>query len=134
MGRCAGDRNGRDTSLSGAGTTAETGRQFPELAELATLAPGTVLDGEIVVMSGGDRICRPSSRGLQDRPRHGCSRSRTLSLISSRGEEDLTALPLLERREILKSVPEGPHVVISVPVEGGGRTITGQRLRRALKE
>ena len=41
----------------------ELGGQFPELDELLTLAPGTVLDGEIVAMSGG----RPDMQALLSR-------------------------------------------------------------------
>ena len=40
--------------------------QFPELDELLTLAPGTVLDGEIVVMSGGKPDIQSLLPRLQD--------------------------------------------------------------------
>jgi bifunctional non-homologous end joining protein LigD len=42
---------------------AELSGQFPELEELKNLAPGTVLDGEIVVMSGG----KPDMQALLSR-------------------------------------------------------------------
>ena len=107
-------RSRNDRELSG---------QFPELAELAVLAPGTVLDGEIVVMSGG----RPDMQALLPRlqesaPRNGGAPVTYIVFdILRRGEEDLTGLPLTERRKILLSaVREGPHVVISVPADGRG--------------
>ena len=45
----------------------ELSGQFPELNELLHLAPGTVLDGEIVVMSGG----RPDMQSLLPRLHQG---------------------------------------------------------------
>jgi DNA ligase D-like protein (predicted ligase)/DNA ligase D-like protein (predicted 3'-phosphoesterase) len=107
-------RNRNDTELA---------RQFPELAELAMLAPCTVLDGEIVVMSGG----KPDMQALLPRLQAAAPASGAAPVtyivfdILRRGEEDLTALPLSARRTILQSaVREGPHVVISAPVEGRG--------------
>lgn len=104
-------------------TGTELAGQFPELAELSTLAPGTVLDGEIVVMRGG----RPDMQALlprlqETRPALGAAPVTYIVFdILRRGDEDLTALPLIERRRILQSaVREGPHVVISAPVEGRG--------------
>ncbi len=113
----------------------ELAGQFPELGELATLAPGTVLDGEIVVMSGG----KPDMQGLLPRlqavtpvPRKAPVTYIVFDILAY-GGEDLTGLPLTKRREILQSaVREGPHVVISVPVEGQGedyyRAAVGQGL------
>jgi DNA ligase D-like protein (predicted ligase)/DNA ligase D-like protein (predicted 3'-phosphoesterase) len=96
---------------------------FPELAELATLAPETVLDGEIVVMAGG----KPEMQALLSRLHWGDARPAAPPAtyivfdILERGGEDLTGLPLTERHRILQSaVREGPHVVISVPIEGRG--------------
>ncbi len=107
-------RSRNDTELAG---------QFPELAELTTLAPGTVLDGEIVVMSRGKPDMQALLPRLQEtRPGSGAAPVTYIVFdILRRGDEDLTALPLTERRKILQSaVREGPHVVISVPVEGRG--------------
>jgi DNA ligase D-like protein (predicted ligase)/DNA ligase D-like protein (predicted 3'-phosphoesterase) len=99
-------------------------RQFPELAELVTLAPPTVLDGEVVVMSAG----RPDMQALLSRlqgrgPGAGAAPVTYIVFdILCRGGEDLTPLPLSERRRILrKVVREGPHVVISQPVAGRGK-------------
>ncbi|MDD1683139.1 MAG: non-homologous end-joining DNA ligase [Methanoregula sp.] len=107
-------RSRNDTELAG---------QFPELAELTMLAPGTVLDGEIVVMSGGKPDMQALLPRLQEiRPGNGAAPVTYIVFdILRRGDEDLTALPLAERRRILQSaVREGPHVVISSPVEGRG--------------
>ena len=105
----------------------ELGGQFPELRELATLAPGTVLDGEIVAMRCG----RPDMQALLSRLHTGSGRippSRiTIPVtyivfdILEKDKKPLTDLPLQERRKILKqAVTEGPHVILSVPVEGRG--------------
>jgi DNA ligase D-like protein (predicted ligase)/DNA ligase D-like protein (predicted 3'-phosphoesterase) len=107
-------RSRNDTELAG---------QFPELAELTSLAPGTVLDGEIVVMSSG----KPDMQALLPRlqaaaPGKGAAPVTYIVFdILCRGGEETTRLPLVERRRILASaVREGPHVVISAPVEGQG--------------
>ena len=97
--------------------------QFPELSELQKLAPGTVLDGEIVVMSGGKPDMQALLPRLQERlPGPGAAPVTYIvfDILCRRGE-DLTRLPLVERRRILKeAVREGPHVVISEPVAGTG--------------
>ncbi len=93
--------------------------QFPELLELATLAPGTVLDGEIVAMRDG----RPDMQALLPRLQGNGTAPVTYIVfdILRRGDENVTGLPLVSRRKILSSaVREGPHVVISESVEGRG--------------
>jgi bifunctional non-homologous end joining protein LigD len=105
----------------------ELGGQFPELDELLTLAPGTVLDGEIVAMSGG----RPDMQALLSRLQKGSGRippprvtvpvTYIIFDILEKEGKPLIDLPFLERRIILKqAVTEGPHVILSVPVEGRG--------------
>jgi DNA ligase D-like protein (predicted ligase)/DNA ligase D-like protein (predicted 3'-phosphoesterase) len=101
----------------------ELAGHFPELSELLTLAPDTVLDGEIVVMRGG----KPDMQALLPRlqgttPGTGAAPVTYIVFdILRLGTEDLTRLPLIERRRILTSaVREGAHVVISSPVEGKG--------------
>ena len=103
-----------DTELSG---------RFAELSELLTLAPGTVLDGEIVVMSG----MKPDMQALLLRLQGTGTREGRVPVtyivfdILERDGRDLTALPLSERRKQLQAaVKEGSHVVISMPVEGRG--------------
>jgi DNA ligase D-like protein (predicted ligase)/DNA ligase D-like protein (predicted 3'-phosphoesterase) len=101
----------------------ELAGQFPELAELLVLAPGTALDGEIVVMTGG----KPDMQSLLSRLQAGTPRTGAAPVtyivfdILERGGKDLTGLRLSERRKQLEeAVREGPHVVLSVPVEGRG--------------
>lgn len=101
----------------------ELAGKFPELGELATLAPGTVLDGEIVVMRGG----KPDMQSLMPRLQGESLRAGSAPVtyivfdILRQGDEELIHLPLTERRRILQSaVQEGPHVVLSVPVDGRG--------------
>jgi bifunctional non-homologous end joining protein LigD len=119
----------------------ELGGQFPELDELLTLAPGTVLDGEIVAMSGG----RPDMQALLSRLQKGSGRippprvtvpvTYIIFDILEKEGKPLIDLPFLERRIILKqAVTEGPHVILSVPVEGRGDTTTGRRLQKVSKE
>ncbi len=125
---------GKTVSLRSRNGTEMAG-QFPELTELTILAPGTVLDGEIVVMSGGKPDMQALLPRLQEtRPGTGAAPVTYIVFdILRHGDEDLTRLPLTSRRKILTSaVREGPHVVISAPVEGRGedyyRAATAQGL------
>jgi DNA ligase D-like protein (predicted 3'-phosphoesterase) len=105
----------------------EIAGQFPELEELTRLAPGTVLDGEIVAMSKGrpdiqSILPRLQSRGgrLPRRPTTAPITYIVFDILEKDGKT-LTSLPLTERRKILENaVTESPHVVLSVPVEGRG--------------
>ncbi len=101
--------------------------QIPELTELLHLAPGTVLDGEIVVMSGG----KPDIQSLLPRLHQGTgkipapiTRVPVTYIVFDILEKDgrsLVSLPLVERRKILEqAVTEGPHVILSVPVRERG--------------
>jgi DNA ligase D-like protein (predicted ligase)/DNA ligase D-like protein (predicted 3'-phosphoesterase) len=101
----------------------ELAGHFPELSELLTLAPETVLDGEIVVMSGG----KPDMQALLPRLQETTPGTKASPVtyivfdILRHGADNLTGLALTERRRILTSaVHEGAHIVISVPVEGKG--------------
>ena len=118
-------RNGRDFAA-----------QFPELAELKELAPGTVLDGEIVVM----RQKKPDMQSLLSRlqvqggpVKDAPPVTYIVFDILERGGQPLIDQPYTVRREILRSaVREGPHVIISEPVETRGveyyRAAIGQGL------
>jgi DNA ligase D-like protein (predicted ligase)/DNA ligase D-like protein (predicted 3'-phosphoesterase) len=120
-------RSRNDTDLSA---------QFPELAELVSLAPGTVLDGEIVVMSGGKPDIQALLPRLQEtRPAPRAAPVTYLVFdILCQGGEDLTRLPLSERRRILTTaVREGPHVVISEPVQGRGEDYYRAAVARGLE-
>jgi len=108
-------RNGRDI----------TG-MFPELAELRELAPHTVLDGEIVAMAGGRPDIQELLQKLQSGrktpglPGHIPVTYIVFDILEQDGVP-LVNRPLTERRQILlKRVKEGPHVVISEPVEARG--------------
>jgi bifunctional non-homologous end joining protein LigD len=105
----------------------ELAAQFPELAELVNLAPDTVLDGEIVVMSGG----KPDIQALLPRLQTGTGRSPPVKIkipvtyivfdILEKNKKSLLDLPFSDRRKILEeSVTEGPHIILSVPVEARG--------------
>ncbi|MBP1927975.1 DNA ligase D-like protein (predicted ligase)/DNA ligase D-like protein (predicted 3'-phosphoesterase) [Methanolinea mesophila] len=112
-------RNGRD--LSGV---------FPEIGEITGLAPeSSVLDGEVVAMREG----RPDFQSLLQRaqktsPEDIAALSRVLpvtyivfDLLECRGKS-LIALPLTRRKELLaREVREGPHVVLSRPVDTKGK-------------
>ena len=54
--------------------------------------------------------------------------------ILEKDKKPLTALPFSERREILKkSVTEGPHVILSVPVEGRGEDYYAAAIAKGLE-
>ncbi|WP_292345846.1 non-homologous end-joining DNA ligase [Methanoregula sp. PtaB.Bin085] len=115
---------------------ADLTEKFPELAELQTLAPGTVLDGEIVVMSGGKPDMQALLTRLQGRaPGAGAPAVTYLVFdILCRGGKDLTRLPLAERQRILRdAVREGPHIVISEPVPGNGEEYYRAAVARGLE-
>jgi len=103
-----------------------TGR-FPELEELRSLAPHTVLDGEIVAMSGGlpdiqELLPRVVSRGRGTRSPGTIPITYVVFDILEQEGVPLVGLPLTERKRILlQRVKEGPHVVISEPVESLGK-------------
>jgi bifunctional non-homologous end joining protein LigD len=118
----------------------ELSGQFPELNELLHLAPGTVLDGEIVIMSGG----KPDIQSLLPRLHKGRGKIPPSQVrvpvtyivfdILKKDKKPLVSLPLVERREILKqAVKEGPHVVLSVPVTGRGEDYYRAAVARGLE-
>jgi DNA ligase D-like protein (predicted 3'-phosphoesterase) len=118
----------------------ELAGQFPELAELSHIAPGTVLDGEIVVMNRG----RPDIQALLPRLKTGTGRSPgpekkdpvtyIVFDILEKGGRSLTSLPLIERRKILEqSVTESPHVTLSVPVEIRGEDYYNAAIAKGLE-
>ena len=117
----------------------ELAGEFPELGGLATLAPGTVLDGEIVAMSGG----KPDIQALLPRVQAarmlppgdgGAPVTYIVFDILEKDGKDLTALPLSERRKILEgSVREGPHLALSVPVPGRGEEYFRAAVARGLE-
>jgi len=118
----------------------ELAGQFPELAELLHLAPHTVVDGEIVVMSGG----KPDIQALLPRLQAGTGRSAPPDVktpvtyivfdILEKDKKPLISLPFSERRKILEeSVKEGPHIILSVPVETRGEDYYKAAIARGLE-
>ena len=111
-------RNGRDAAPA-----------YPELAGLADLPPGTVLDGEVVAMRDGV----PSFPALAERM-HVRDPARAAALahrvpvsylvfdVPVLAGEDLTRRPFDERRAALESVPLPEHVQLS-PVYSDGDVI-----------
>ena len=105
--------------------------RYPELRELldCVRAKRVILDGEVVVLEGG----RPNFYKLAERE-HVEDRNRIelLSLtmpacyvvfdILYKDGQDLTKLPLLERKRVLEDiVKEGKHVLLSRWVRGKGK-------------
>ncbi len=98
-----------------------------ELAELRTLAPGTVLDGELVAMAGGkpdiqrlmERLSTTGER-MEDMAAENPVTYVVFDILEEEGKP-LISLPLVERRRHLEErVKEGLHVVRSELVEGRG--------------
>jgi DNA ligase D-like protein (predicted 3'-phosphoesterase) len=115
-----------------------TGR-FPELEELRELAPRTVLDGEIVAMSGGrpdiqELLPRIVSRGGTAVPPGTIPITYIVFDILEQDGVTLVNLPLTERRRLLlQRVKEGPHVVISEPVESRGEEYYRAAVQKGLE-
>lgn len=105
--------------------------RFPELDVLGNLPPGTVLDGEIVMLRDG----KPDFEALQRREharnpmhiRHAAARNPAAYIVFDTlfaGFRSLMDEPLVERRDLLKYLIEKldtPRVVFSDGVVGPGR-------------
>ncbi len=114
---------------------------FPELDELKTLASNVVLDGEIVVMRGG----RADFQTLLERtnavnPRDIERMARMFSCtyvvfdILERDGDSLIAMPLIERKKVLKErVKEGDHVIFSLFVEEEGEAYYKAALQKGIE-
>ena len=117
----------------------EIAGQFPELGELLRLAPGTVLDGEIIAMVNG----RPDIQAILPRLQSGNARppvhlSNPVTYIVfdilEKDGESLVDLPLIERQKILRqSVIDDPRVTVSVPVESRGTEYYRVAISRGLE-
>lgn len=118
--------------------------RYPELAALAGLPDGTVLDGEITVLVDG----RPSFHGMLQREQaRGETRARSLARtlpavyvafdqLYRRGEPLLDA-PLSDRRDALRETLDGfdggGRVVLSEGMVGGGLEYFAEAERRELE-
>ncbi|MEI7433788.1 MAG: DNA polymerase ligase N-terminal domain-containing protein [Methanomicrobiales archaeon] len=117
----------------------ELAGSFPELSDLLELAPHTVLDGEIVAMSGGrpdiqEILPRITSQGLTHQPARFSPVTYIVFDILEQDAIPLVGLPLTERRRILlERVKEGPHVVISDPVDSRGIEYYEAAVRKGLE-
>jgi bifunctional non-homologous end joining protein LigD len=117
--------------------------RYPELSCLKTLPDGTVLDGEIVVIEGG----RPNFEALQRRDQPGnlaVIRRRSHSLPATyvvfdqlvHRHRPIMGEPCALRREIAAASVcgcEGPQVIMSDGVVGGGKAYFLEACRRGLE-
>jgi DNA ligase D-like protein (predicted ligase) len=107
--------------------------RYPELGFLAGLAPGTVLDGELVVLTEGRPdfhavLRREQGRGTRTIANLAASlpASYVVFDILYSAFEPLMHRPLHARREVLRTLVEGvahARLVRSDGVVGGGRTV-----------
>ncbi|MDD1670555.1 MAG: non-homologous end-joining DNA ligase, partial [Methanomicrobiales archaeon] len=115
--------------------------QFPELQEMADLAPGCVLDGEIVLLREGRNDMQALLGRFQETdPRRVKEDSSRLPVtfvafdILEKDGRPLIHLPLEERRRILgESVGEGKYLVRSVAIRGDGEHYYEEAVRRGLE-
>jgi len=123
-------RNGRD--MAG---------QFPELGEILDLAPGCVLDGEIVLLQDGRNDMQALLGRFQETdPRQIEADSARLPAtyvafdILEKDGKPLLRLPIEERQKILgESVREGKYLVRSVAIRGDGEQYYAEAVKRGLE-
>jgi bifunctional non-homologous end joining protein LigD len=119
----------------------EMAGQFPELGEIRDLAPGCVLDGEIVLLQEGrNDIQALLGRFQETDPRRIQEDSLTLPVtyvafdILEADGAPLIHLPLEERRRILEErVTEGKYLVRSLAVKGDGERYYAGAVKRGLE-
>ncbi len=119
----------------------EMSGQFPELGEMRELAPGCVLDGEIVLLRDGrNDIQALMGRFQESNPRQIEADSRSLPVtfvafdILERDGVSLIELPIEERRRILEDhVKEGKYLVRSLAVQGEGERYYDEAVKRGLE-
>ena len=121
----------------------DTTERYPEFAFLAGLAPGTILDGEMVVLHRG----KPDFALLQSRDKtRSPLKVRTLSQVEPATyivfdllyENHVPVLdrPLLERRERLEDLVRQwsrPRLVFSQSILGKGRVLFAETCRQHLE-
>ncbi|TWT44689.1 putative DNA ligase-like protein [Phycisphaerae bacterium RAS1] len=117
--------------------------RYPELACLCGLPPGTVLDGEVIVLDQG----KPSFHKLAKREQ--CQDPQRIAAAAKRipatliafdllflAGKDITGRPLVERRELLRNVVArlgSPHVIAADYVVGAGRAYFQAAEKHALE-
>jgi bifunctional non-homologous end joining protein LigD len=119
----------------------EMAGQFPELGEIRELAPGCVLDGEIILLRDGrNDIQALMGRFQESDPRQIKADSQSLPVtyvafdILERDGTPLIHLPLEERRKVLEAhVKEGKYMVRSVAVQGEGERYYAEVVKRGLE-
>ena len=122
-------------------TGREMAPQFPELGEILDLAPGCVLDGEIVLLrEGRNDIQALMGRFQESDPRQIEADSLSLPVtyvafdILERDGAPLVHLPIEERRKILEEHgKEGKYLVRSVAVQGEGERYYAEAVKRGLE-
>ncbi|MCW4019274.1 MAG: ATP-dependent DNA ligase [Candidatus Bathyarchaeota archaeon] len=114
---------------------------FLELRELAGLAHGVVLDGEIVILNEGkvdfqallERGKATSPTDIQLKTARNPAAYIVFDILEKDGKP-LLDLPLMERKKILKeSVKEGKHVLLADYVEAKGRVYYAAVLQKGLE-
>jgi DNA ligase D-like protein (predicted ligase)/DNA ligase D-like protein (predicted 3'-phosphoesterase) len=119
----------------------EMAGRFPELGEIPDLAPGCVLDGEIVLLRDGRNDIQALLGRFQEAdPRRIEADSRRLPVtfvafdILEVDGKSLVHLSLEERRKILEErVKEGKYLVRSVAVRGDGERYYAEAVKRGLE-
>lgn len=119
----------------------ELRHNFPELEELTTLAPHSVLDGEIVIVQKG----KPDFQQLLERSRSTSIRSVEFMTqkfpalyvvfdILEKNAKPLLDSPLIDRKEILKRyLKDGKNVILSEYVEEQGEAYYEAALKKSLE-
>lgn len=119
----------------------ELKHNFPELDELRTLTRNVVLDGEIVVMREGradfqtllERTNAVNPLDIEHMARMFPGTYVVFDILERDGDS-LTAMPLIERKKVLKErVKEGTHVVFSLFVEEEGEAYYKAALQKGIE-
>jgi DNA ligase D-like protein (predicted ligase)/DNA ligase D-like protein (predicted 3'-phosphoesterase) len=114
---------------------------FPELAELRTLAKNVVLDGEMIVIKQG----KPDFQAIIERAK--ATRNHEVEILAQRNpatyvvfdiiEKDgqpLLGLPLIERKKLLEqSLKEGEHVLLSIFADKDGEAYYNAALKTGVE-
>jgi bifunctional non-homologous end joining protein LigD len=114
---------------------------FPELQELTRLAQNIVVDGEIVVMRGGipefqsllERGQAVGAREIERQSQRAPAVYIVFDILEKEGQP-LTGLPLMQRKQILKTaLKEGSNVLLCDYIEEKGDAYFGLVLEKGLE-